>query len=151
MPKFRPSFSVLCAFLVAGLIALRVLVPGGPKGVAYTTAWVSAGGLLLLLPASVAFRRSVNTLPVVAAFWCGVSITWLAFVLYDFGLPGLVSRVFFMARFLGPYGVQPLGIIGLVVYGALNILGWALAALPFIWLLGRVFASRPPGSAGNVA
>ncbi len=151
MSKFRLSLSILCTSLVASLVTLILVAPGRLKGVAYTTAWISAGGFLLLLSGWVALRRSARRLLFVSAFWCGVAITWLAFVLYDFGRPGLVGGVFFMARFLGPYGVQPFGVVGLVIYGALNILGWALVALPLVWLVRRTLASRMPGSAGDAA
>jgi hypothetical protein len=131
---------ILGAALLTSLLGLAVLSPGWLNGVAYSTAWISAGGLLLIL-ASLPFR-SFGLVSVVPAFWFATGITWLAFVLYDLGFPRPAGVVFFMARFLGPYGVQPFGIAGLVIYGALNILGWLLVVLPVVSLLERGMKRR---------
>ena len=136
MRRSLPSLVVLVSVLIISLALLAALPPSKAAGIAYSTAWVTAGALLVFGCALV--FRGGNPFPrFQISVWCGVVITWLAFVLYQLRLKGPVRIVYFMGHLTGPYGIQPFGIPGGVLYMAVNILGWAAVSWLALWAVRR--------------
>ena len=138
---------ILGSALGASLVILELTRPSPVKGIAFSTASIAVSALVLFLFAGFLSERPARSLR--PALWAATLLNLVAFAIYGFGSMSLVNVVYFMARFLGPYGIQPFGLVCGVVYGAINILGWALLFWPLAALVQRFreHHAAPPAAA----